>query len=212
MKNREKLTELTPEELQDKYRGYKEDLFHLRFQVITGQLTNFSKISTLKRNIARVLSQLSKIKKDEIKAQLKNEYQKLISEKGIDPMHVPLKERKRILKTKLNSQILKVKREIRVEVDSKVTDLLKNIRNIVSEKLRVKDLDPKDEKLLRAASKRLRDNTFRVRRKFLDKLIGMGLNEASQIKSLKEIKQAKLNEIERIRSLQWELLTGRVCF
>ncbi|MBF0409884.1 MAG: 50S ribosomal protein L29 [Candidatus Riflebacteria bacterium] len=212
MKNALKLNDLTADELRDKYRQYKEELFGLRFKAVTGQLGNPSLIASVKKNIARVLTQISKMTKDEVKIQLKEEYQKLLKEQALDPMKVPLKERKRILKIKLAIQIQKVRREIRSEVDSKVAELLKNIRNAVSEKLKNHNIDAKEEKLLRSTSKRLRDNTFRVRRKFLDKLAGMGLNEASQIKSLKEVKQAKLNEIERIRSLQRELLTGRVCF
>jgi hypothetical protein len=44
----------------------------------------------------------------------------------------------------------------------------------------------KEEEELRASSRRLANPKLVIRKKFLDKLTGMGLNEASQIKTLKE--------------------------
>ena len=52
------LRDLTPEELREKHRQCKEELFNLRFQSAVGQLTNTSRIREVKRTIARVLSVL----------------------------------------------------------------------------------------------------------------------------------------------------------
>ena len=65
---------------------------------------------------------------------------------------------------------------------------------------------------LKAASKKLRDPKCTIRKKFLDKLSEMGLNDASQIATLKESKRAKLRELENIRVLQRELTAGRLPF
>lgn len=50
------LRELSVEELQDKYRQYKEELFNLRFQNAVGQLKNTSRIREVRKIIARVLT------------------------------------------------------------------------------------------------------------------------------------------------------------
>ncbi len=50
------LRELSVEELQDKYRQYKEELFNLRFQNAVGQLKNTSRIREVRKTIARVLT------------------------------------------------------------------------------------------------------------------------------------------------------------
>ncbi|MFA0889379.1 MAG: 50S ribosomal protein L29 [Synergistales bacterium] len=48
--------DLTIEELGDKHRQYKEELFNLRFQSAIGQQGNHSRISEVKRTIARILT------------------------------------------------------------------------------------------------------------------------------------------------------------
>lgn len=53
------LNQLTHEELMDKYRKFKEELFHVRFQLATGQLEKTHQLQTLRRNLARVLTFLS---------------------------------------------------------------------------------------------------------------------------------------------------------
>lgn len=58
MSKKNELRELTPEELQAKYRHFKEELFNLRFQLATGQLENVARIKTVRRNIARVMTYL----------------------------------------------------------------------------------------------------------------------------------------------------------
>ncbi|HCA40302.1 MAG TPA: 50S ribosomal protein L29 [Aminobacterium sp.] len=50
------LRDLTLEELQEKHRQYKEELFNLRFQNAIGQLQNTSRIKAVKKTIARVLT------------------------------------------------------------------------------------------------------------------------------------------------------------
>lgn len=52
------LRDLTVEELHEKHRQYKEELFNLRFQNAIGQLSNTSRIKEVRRTIARVLTVL----------------------------------------------------------------------------------------------------------------------------------------------------------
>ncbi|EFQ24053.1 LSU ribosomal protein L29P [Aminomonas paucivorans DSM 12260] len=52
------LRALSPEELREKHRQSKEELFNLRFQSAVGQLTNTSRIREVKRTIARILTVL----------------------------------------------------------------------------------------------------------------------------------------------------------
>ncbi|MDR1875633.1 MAG: 50S ribosomal protein L29 [Synergistaceae bacterium] len=51
-----KLRELGLDELQEKYRQYKEELFNLRFQNAIGQLKNTNRIRDVRKTIARVLT------------------------------------------------------------------------------------------------------------------------------------------------------------
>ncbi len=50
------LRDLTIDELNEKHRQYKEELFNLRFQNAIGQLKNSSRIHVVKKTIARVLT------------------------------------------------------------------------------------------------------------------------------------------------------------
>jgi large subunit ribosomal protein L29 len=52
------LRELTDEELIERLRESKEELFNLRFQVATGQLQNNRRLRTVRREIARVYTVL----------------------------------------------------------------------------------------------------------------------------------------------------------
>ena len=52
------LRDLTVDELREKHRQYKEELFNLRFQNAIGQLSNTSRIKEVRRTIARVLTVL----------------------------------------------------------------------------------------------------------------------------------------------------------
>ncbi|CAB1029994.1 50S ribosomal protein L29 [Corynebacterium diphtheriae] len=49
-----KLRELNAEELKTRLTEAKEELFNLRFQAATGQLTNNRRLRTVKRDIARI--------------------------------------------------------------------------------------------------------------------------------------------------------------
>lgn len=50
------LRELPDDELRQKYVENKEELFNLRFQVVTGQLDDPRRIRNVKREIARILT------------------------------------------------------------------------------------------------------------------------------------------------------------
>jgi large subunit ribosomal protein L29 len=52
------LRELTVEELITKLRESKEELFNLRFQTATGQLTNNHRLRTVRQEIARTYTVL----------------------------------------------------------------------------------------------------------------------------------------------------------
>ena len=52
------LCELTDEELTDRVRESKEELFNLRFQMATGQLDNNRRLRTVRQEIARVYTVL----------------------------------------------------------------------------------------------------------------------------------------------------------
>ncbi len=53
------LRELTEDELTDKLRESKEELFNLRFQLATGQLDNNRRLRTVRREIARIYTVLN---------------------------------------------------------------------------------------------------------------------------------------------------------
>ena len=50
------IRELTQEQLDDRLRELREELFNLRFQYATRQLTNTARIREVRRDIARVLT------------------------------------------------------------------------------------------------------------------------------------------------------------
>jgi len=210
MKNREDFSELNEQELEEKYKHYKEELFNLRFQAVTGQLSNPSRISIVRRNIARVKTYLTRLEKVKIAQLLKAEYDALLKEEKIDSLKTPLSEKISKLKARLSLKARKVNQEIKNNCDKKVAELLKSMRGEVSKKLR--DAKGSEDAQLKAASKKLRDPKCTIRKKFLDKLSEMGLNEASQIATIKENKRAKLRELENIRVLQRELTAGRLPF
>ena len=207
MKNRENFSELSETELEEKFKHYKEELFNLRFQAVTGQLSNPSRISLVRRNIARVKTYLAQLERNRIQGMLKSEYEALLKEESIDSMKTPLSEKISKLKARLAAKARKVNADIKANCDKKVAELLKNIRGEVSKKLQALKKGENNAQLS-AVSKRLRDNKCSIRKKFLDKLTEMGLNDASQIATLKENKRAKLRELENIRVLQRELSTG----
>ena len=50
------LRELSDTELVERLDEAKEELFNLRFQIVTGQLDNYRRLKEVRRNIARVLT------------------------------------------------------------------------------------------------------------------------------------------------------------
>ena len=54
--NASELRELSDAELVEKHAEYKQELFNLRFQMVTGQLDNVRLLKQAKRSIARVLT------------------------------------------------------------------------------------------------------------------------------------------------------------
>jgi large subunit ribosomal protein L29 len=52
------LRELSEEELTERLRESKEELFNLRFQIATGQLNNNRRLRTVRHEIARVYTVL----------------------------------------------------------------------------------------------------------------------------------------------------------
>ncbi len=49
---------LTDEELQKKLEDARAELFNLRFQMATSQLDNTARVTTVKRDIARILTEM----------------------------------------------------------------------------------------------------------------------------------------------------------
>lgn len=62
-KQKEALKGKSAEELQGTVADLKKELFNLRFQKASGELTNTSRFREAKREIARLLTQLRTIKK-----------------------------------------------------------------------------------------------------------------------------------------------------
>ena len=56
--NAGELRELTDDDLTDKLRESKEELFNLRFQMATGQLDNNRRLRTVRQEIARIYTVL----------------------------------------------------------------------------------------------------------------------------------------------------------
>lgn len=59
----EELRALSTEELQEKLKELREELFNLRFQLATGQLKNVKRIREVKKDIARVYTILNEKKR-----------------------------------------------------------------------------------------------------------------------------------------------------
>ena len=59
MKNKE-IKKLTNDQLKNQINSIKKDLFNLRFKKINGQLEDTSKIFQLKRDLAKVMTNLNK--------------------------------------------------------------------------------------------------------------------------------------------------------
>ena len=61
MKNKA-IKKLSDDELKNKVNSLKKDLFNFRFRKINGQLEDTSKISELKRDLAKIMTKLNKKK------------------------------------------------------------------------------------------------------------------------------------------------------
>ena len=59
MKNKE-IDKLSVDELNNKITSFKKDLFNFRFRKVNGQLEDTSKVSKLKKNVAKLLTKLHK--------------------------------------------------------------------------------------------------------------------------------------------------------
>ena len=58
MAKSKELSELGDTDLVEKLSETKEELFNLRFQNVTGQLSNYSRIPEVKREVARIRTEL----------------------------------------------------------------------------------------------------------------------------------------------------------
>ena len=59
MKNKE-IKKLSNDELKNKVHSLKKDLFNFRFRKINGQIEDTSKVSQLRRDVAKILTKLNK--------------------------------------------------------------------------------------------------------------------------------------------------------
>ena len=59
MKTKE-VNKLTADELKNKINSIKKDLFNYRFRKINGQLEDTSKVSQMKKDVAKLLTKLNK--------------------------------------------------------------------------------------------------------------------------------------------------------
>ena len=59
MKNKE-INKLSVDELNSKINSLKKDLFNFRFRKVNGQLEDTSKVSQIKKNVAKLLTKLHK--------------------------------------------------------------------------------------------------------------------------------------------------------
>ena len=58
MKNKE-INKLSKDELKNKITSLKKDLFNFRFRKVNGQLEDTSKVSTIKKDVAKLLTKLN---------------------------------------------------------------------------------------------------------------------------------------------------------
>ena len=57
------INKLSKDELKNKVNSLKKDLFNFRFRKVNGQIEDPAKFSTIKKDIAKVLTTLNKLKK-----------------------------------------------------------------------------------------------------------------------------------------------------
>tara|TARA_B100000408_G_C10235959_1_gene197289 strand:- start:10 stop:195 length:186 start_codon:yes stop_codon:yes gene_type:complete len=56
------INKLSNDELKNKVNSLKKDLFNFRFRKVNGQLEDTSKVSLLKKDVAKILSKLNRKK------------------------------------------------------------------------------------------------------------------------------------------------------
>ena len=59
MKNKQ-IEKLSVDELKSKINSLKKDLFNFRFRKVNGQMEDTSKVSQIKKNVAKLLTKLHK--------------------------------------------------------------------------------------------------------------------------------------------------------
>jgi|TARA_B110000881_G_C18510371_1_gene481868 large subunit ribosomal protein L29 len=57
------IIKFSPDEIQNKINSIKKDLFNFRFRKVNGQIDDTSKISQLKKDVAKLLTKLNLKKK-----------------------------------------------------------------------------------------------------------------------------------------------------
>ena len=58
MKNKE-INKLSKDELKNKISSLKKDLFNFRFRKVNGQLEDTAKVSTIKKDVAKLLTKIN---------------------------------------------------------------------------------------------------------------------------------------------------------
>jgi len=61
MKNKE-INKLSKDELKNKINALKKDLFNFRFRKVNGQIEDTAKISSVKKDVAKLLTKLNRNK------------------------------------------------------------------------------------------------------------------------------------------------------
>ncbi len=59
MKSKE-INKLSKDELKNKINSLKKDLFNFRFRKVNGQLDDTAKVSTIRKDVAKLLTKLNK--------------------------------------------------------------------------------------------------------------------------------------------------------
>ena len=68
-KEADKLRDTAEDELETKLAEAKEELFNLRFQLVTGQLDNPMQIKVVRKQVARILTLMRERELEELEAQ-----------------------------------------------------------------------------------------------------------------------------------------------
>ena len=63
MKSKE-INKLSKDEIKNKVNALKKDLFNFRFRKVNGQLQDTAKVSSLKKDVAKLLTKLNNKKND----------------------------------------------------------------------------------------------------------------------------------------------------